>query len=97
VAIAAVCVHASIGQLYAFSVFNRPLTRVTGVTDPGPADWTLTEIAWIFGLANALAGLTTAVIGTWIDRLGPRLLLFAAALCFGGGFWSASCAPTCSR
>jgi len=87
VAIAAVCVHVSIGQLYAFSVFNRPLMQVIGVGAPTPADWTHTEIAWIFGLANALAGLTAAVIGTWIDRLGPRLLLFAAALCFGGGFW----------
>ncbi len=87
VALGAVCVHASIGQVYAFSVFNRPLTRVIGVTEPAPADWTLTEIAWIFGLANALAGLTAAVIGTWIDRLGPRLLLFAAALCFSGGFF----------
>ncbi len=87
VAIGAVCVHASIGQLYAFSVFNLPLTRLIGIDESAPADWTLPEIAWVFAIATALGGLTAALIGTWIERLGPRLLLAVAALCFGGGFW----------
>ena len=86
VALGAVCGHLSIGQLYAFSVFNLPLTRVLTGGETTVDDWTLSQIGWTFGLANALAGLTAAVIGSFLDRLGPRLLLTAAALFFGGGF-----------
>ena len=36
---AALCIHLSIGQAYAWSVFNIPLTRVLGVTESAPGDW----------------------------------------------------------
>src|SRR5699024_6891668 len=36
---AALCVHLCIGQAYAFSVFNLPLTKVLGVSESLPADW----------------------------------------------------------
>src|SRR4026208_406155 len=36
---AALAIHLSIGQAYAFSVFKLPLTQVLGITDPTPADW----------------------------------------------------------
>ena len=36
---AALAIHLSIGQAYAFSVFNLPLTRIIGVTDSAPEDW----------------------------------------------------------
>ncbi len=33
-----------------------------------------------------LLGLSAAVFGPWLDRVGPRKAMFAAACCFGGGF-----------
>jgi MFS family permease len=83
---AALAVHLSIGQVYAFSTFNLPLTRVIGITHSAPADWNLREIGWVFSIAIAILGLSAAVFGRWVDRVGPRKSMFTAALCFSGGF-----------
>jgi MFS family permease len=83
---AALAVHLSIGQVYAFSTFNLPLTRVIGITHSAPADWDLREIGWVFSIAIAILGLSAAVFGRWVERVGPRKSMFTAALCFGGGF-----------
>ncbi len=83
---AALCVHLCIGQVYAFSVFNLPMTRLVGITESAPGDWKLTELGWIFSIAIVFLGLAAAFTGTWLDRVGPRKAMFAAALCFGGGF-----------
>ena len=83
---AALCVHLCIGQVYAFSVFNLPMTRLVGITESAPDDWKLTELGWIFSLAIVFLGLSAAFTGTWLDRVGPRRAMFTAALCFGGGF-----------
>jgi MFS family permease len=83
---AALAVHLSIGQLYAFSVFNEPLTRAIGISAPAPEDWRLTDLGWIFSLAIATLGLTAAFAGKWLERVGPRRALVTAAACFGGGF-----------
>lgn len=48
---AALCVHLCIGQVYAFSVFNLPMTKLIGITQSAPGDWKLTELGWIFSLA----------------------------------------------
>ena len=48
---AALAVHLSIGQVYAFSVFKLPLTRIIGVTKSAPGDWSQPSLAWIFSLA----------------------------------------------
>lgn len=39
---AALCVHLCIGQAYAFSVFNLPMTKLIGITRSAPGDWKLT-------------------------------------------------------
>src|SRR3984893_8074828 len=83
---AALAVHLSIGQAYAFSTFNLPLTRVIGITHSTPADWNLKQIGWVFSIAIAILGLSAAVFGRWVERVGPRKSMFVAALCFGGGF-----------
>ncbi len=83
---AALAVHLSIGQLYAFSVFNEPLTRAIGISAPAPGDWRLTDVGWIFSLAIVTLGLTAAFAGKWLERVGPRRALLTAAACFGGGF-----------
>jgi MFS family permease len=83
---AALAVHLSIGQAYAFSTFNLPLTKVLGITHAAPGDWKLAEVGWTFSIAIVLLGLSAAVFGRWVERVGPRLSMFVAALCFGGGF-----------
>jgi MFS family permease len=83
---AAVAVHLSIGQVYAFSTFNLPLTKLIGLTQSAPGDWNLKELGWIFSIAILILGSAAAVFGRWVERVGPRMSMFVAALCFGGGF-----------
>jgi MFS family permease len=83
---AALAVHLSIGQAYAFSTFNLPLTKLLGLTQSGPDDWQLTDVGWTFSIAIAILGISAAVFGRWVERVGPRKSMFTAALCFGSGF-----------
>jgi MFS family permease len=83
---AALAIHLCIGQAYAFSVFNLPLTRVLGVTTSTPDDWKLTDIGWVFTLAIVCLGLSAAFGGRWLERVGPRTSGIVAAICWGAGF-----------
>src|SRR5580693_1399164 len=83
---AALCVHLCIGQAYAFSVFNLPMTKLIGITQSGPEDWKLTELGWIFSLAIFFLGASAAILGRWVEEGGPRRAMFTAALCWAGGF-----------
>lgn len=82
----ALAVHLCIGQAYAFSVFNGPLSKVIGVNSSAPEDWKLTTLGWIFSIAIFFLGLSAAFGGKWLEKVGPRLTMFVAACCFGGGF-----------
>ena len=83
---AALCIHLCIGQVYAFSVFNLPMTKLLGITQSVPDDWKLTQLGWIFSIAIFMLGASAAVLGRWVEEGGPRRAMFTAALCFGGGF-----------
>jgi MFS family permease len=83
---AALCVHLCIGQAYAFSVFNLPMTKLIGITQSAPDDWKLTDLGWIFSLAIFFLGVSAALLGRWVEEGGPRRAMFTAALCWAGGF-----------
>jgi MFS family permease len=83
---AALAIHLSIGQAYAFSVFNLPLSRLIGGTASAPADWKLSTLGWIFSLAIVFLGVSAATWGAWLERVGPRKAMFVSACCFAGGF-----------
>lgn len=83
---AALCIHLCIGQAYAFSVFNLPMSKLIGITESAPDDWKLTSLGWIFSIAIAFLGIAAAFGGGWLDRVGPRKAMTLAAGCFGGGF-----------
>jgi MFS family permease len=83
---AALCVHLCIGQAYAFSVFNLPMTKLIGITQSAPDDWNLPELGWIFSIAIFFLGVSSAVFGRWVEEGGPRKAMFTAALCWAGGF-----------
>ena len=75
---AALAVHLSIGQVYAFSVFKEPLVE--------HFDTKLTPIGIIFSIAIVMLGLSAAIGGTWVERSGPRKAMFVAACCWSSGF-----------
>src|SRR6478752_950578 len=83
---AALCMHLCIGQAYAFSVFNLPMTKLIGITQSAPGDWKLTELGWIFSIAIVFLGLSAALFGRWVEDGGPRKAMFTAGLCWTLGF-----------
>jgi MFS family permease len=82
----ALATHLCIGQAYALSVFNLPLTRQLGVSRSLPEDWKLTQLGWIFTIGIVVLGASAAVFGRWVQSEGPRKSGFVAALCWGIGF-----------
>jgi MFS family permease len=87
---AALSIHLAIGQAYAFSVFNLPMTKLIGITQSAPDDWKLTTIGWIFSIAIVVLGLSAAVLGAWLEEVGPRKAMFLSAACFSSGFFVAA-------
>jgi MFS family permease len=85
-AVAALAIHLSIGQVYAFSVFNLPLTKLIGITNSAPQDWNLATLGWIFSSAIAFLGISAALFGKWVETEGPRKAMFVSAICFCSGF-----------
>jgi MFS family permease len=83
---AALAIHLSIGQAYAFSVFNLPLSKLIGGTTSAPDDWRLSTLGWIFSIAIVFLGLSAAIWGAWLERVGPRKAMFVSACCFGAGW-----------
>jgi len=75
---AALAVHLSIGEVYAFSVFKAPLVT--------HFDTSLTAIGAIFSIAIVMLGLSAAFLGTWVERSGPRKSMATAAVFWSSGF-----------
>lgn len=75
---AALAVHLCIGQAYATSVYKTALVQHFDVG--------LTEIGVIFSIAIVMLGLSAAVMGTWVDRNGPRAAMFTSACFWAIGF-----------
>jgi MFS family permease len=89
---AALAIHLCIGQGYALSVFNLPMSRLVGVTAPAPDDWPLTTTVWMFNIAFVVLGASAFTWGKWLERVGPRKAMLVSALCFAGGLELAACA-----
>ncbi len=83
---AALAIHLCIGQAYAFSVFKLPLTKALGITQSLPDDWSQKALAWTFTLGIVFLGLSAAVFGRWLERVGPRRSGVTAAICWSAGF-----------
>lgn len=97
---AALAIHLCIGMAYGFSVFWLPLSKALGISkalacapDAGllealfttSCDWKISELSWMYTLFFLLLGISAAVWGGWLERVGPRKAGFVAALCWGGG------------
>jgi MFS family permease len=96
---AALCIHLCIGMAYGFSVFWLPLSRAIGLTATKACpemslgeelftttcDWRIASMGWMFTLFFVLLGVSAAIWGGWLERVGPRKAGVVAALCWGGG------------
>ncbi len=86
VPIASVAIHLCIGSVYAWSIYNPPLTRVFGVVTSAADDWSLSEVVWVFTVAIVFLGLAAAFAGKWLEKVGPRMVGVVSACCWGGGY-----------
>ncbi|MBE9374499.1 OFA family MFS transporter [Saccharopolyspora sp. HNM0983] len=75
---AALAVHLSIGQVYAWSVFKPALEDALGLSG--------TLSALPFQLAIVMLGLSAATGGTVVERRGPRWAMAVSTSCFSAGF-----------
>ncbi|MFD0690657.1 OFA family MFS transporter [Actinomadura fibrosa] len=75
---AALAVHLCIGQVYATSVYKPALVAHFDVS--------LTAVGVVFSIAIVMLGASAAVMGTWVDRVGPRRAMFTAACFWAAGF-----------
>src|SRR2546429_6950087 len=96
---AALCIHLCIGMAYGFSVFWLPLSRAIGLTAPKACpdmslvqelftttcDWKVASMGWMYTLFFVLLGVSAAIWGGWLERVGPRKAGFVSALCWSGG------------
>jgi MFS family permease len=96
---AALCIHLCIGMAYGFSVFWLPLSRAIGIAAPKACpdmslwqelftttcDWKVASLGWMFTLFFVVLGVSAALWGGWLERVGPRKAGFVAALCWCGG------------
>lgn len=71
---AALAIHLCIGQVYAFSVFKMPLVEHFNTGE--------VAVGWIFSVAIAMLGISSAIGGTWVEKVGPRLSMLVS-----GAFW----------
>lgn len=83
---ASIAIHLCIGSVYAWSIFNPALIKFYGVATSASGDWSLKDVVWIFTVAIVFLGLSAAIAGHWLEKVGPRMVGFVAACCWGGGF-----------
>ncbi len=83
---ASIAIHLCIGSVYAWSNFSPALIRELGVAGSAADDWSLTSVTWIFSVAIVFLGLSAAIAGKWLERVGPRCVGVTAAFLWGGGF-----------
>ncbi len=75
---AALAVHLCIGQVYATSVYKTSMVAHFGTGQ--------TEIGVVFSIAIVMLGLSAAVFGTWVEKVGPRRAMFTSACAWALGF-----------
>jgi OFA family oxalate/formate antiporter-like MFS transporter len=77
IATSAVGIHISIGAVYAYSVYTKPLRETFG--------WSYEKVGLAFSIAIVFLGLSAAFLGRFIERRGPRAGGMLSASCYAGG------------
>ncbi|MDU7374075.1 MAG: MFS transporter, partial [Klebsiella michiganensis] len=104
---AALAVHLCIGMAYGFSVYWLPMSQLIGgsASLQCPAtmsfwqqlftrdcDWKISMLGWTYTLFFVFLGCSAALWGSWLEKVGPRLVSFIATLCWCGGLLLSSVA-----
>lgn len=77
IAASALGIQISIGSVYAWSVYTKPLIDKFG--------WGLKETQFTFSLAIFFLGISAAFLGQYVEKYGPKKSGLWAALFFGAG------------
>lgn len=77
IALAAIGIHICIGSVYAWSVLTRPIMATMG--------WTLKETTWTFSLAILFLGLSAGLLGSFVEKMGPKKSGLLSTIFFGIG------------
>lgn len=104
---AALAVHLCIGMAYGFSVYWLPMSQLIGGSAPlqcpvdmsfwqqlvtRQCDWKISLLGWTYTLFFVFLGCSAALWGSWLEKVGPRLVSFVATLCWCGGLLLATAA-----
>jgi MFS family permease len=96
---AALAIHLCIGMAYGLSVFWLPLSRAIGIQKPvvcetmtfidalftTTCDWRVSQVTLMFTFGIVVLGVSAALWGGWLERVGPRRAGVVAAFCWSGG------------
>lgn len=77
IALSAIAIHLSIGSVYAYSVYQNPLSDQLG--------WDTTDVSLAFTIAIFMLGVSAAFLGRFVEKYGPRRSALVAAAFFGIG------------
>lgn len=84
IALAAVGIHICIGSVYAWSVLVRPIMETMG--------FSLKETTWTFSLAILFLGLSAGLLGSLVEKYGPKKSGLTAAAFWGTGMFGTALA-----
>jgi MFS family permease len=102
---AALAVHLCIGMAYGFSVYWLPMSTLIGQQQPlfcpatlsfwqllitDTCDWRIAQLGWIYTLFFIFLGCSAALWGSWLEKVGPRVVGVIATCCWCGGLLIAS-------
>ncbi len=76
-ALAGMTLQLSIGSIYAYSVWIKPIGSLNG--------WDAHQLKFAFSLAICFLGLTAAFMGSFVNKIGPKKAGIIGALFFGTG------------
>ena len=65
------------------------MTNAVGVVSSAASDWTHSDVVPVFSFAAVTLGITTASLGSWVEKVGPRMAGFVGSL-----LWSAALVTT---
>ncbi len=90
----ALAIHLCIGMAYGFSVFWLPLSHALGAPactnlpaalTSTSCVWRVSDLVWVYTLFFVVLGLSAALFGSWVERVGPRRAGLVSAACWCGG------------
>ena len=82
IVLAGIIIQLSLGTVYAFSVFSKPLMAKFG--------WSVTETTRAFTITLVFFTIAMIFAGRWQDRVGPRIVATVGGILLGGGTLLAS-------